>query len=74
MKISKKYSNFVFVLLVAFFMSMLMSFLVVLINEGFSGNLIFLWLKSWAFVFPIAFFVAYLVVPKIRRFVDSIVE
>ncbi len=74
MKIPKKYANFVFVLLAAFFMSMLMSFIVVLINEGFTANLIFLWLKSWAFVFPIAFFVAYLVVPKIRKFVDSMTE
>jgi len=74
MKIPKKYSNFVFVLLVAFFMSMLMSFIVLLINEGFSENLIFLWLKSWAFVFPIAFFVAYLVVPIIHKFVDRMTE
>ncbi len=74
MKISKKYSNFVFVLLVAFFMSMLMSFIAVLVNEGFSANLIFLWLKSWAVVFPTAFFVAYLVLPKIRSFVDKMTE
>jgi hypothetical protein len=74
MKISKKYSNFVFVLLVAFFMSMLMSFVIVLINIGFSADLISLWLKSWAIAFPIAFCVGYLVVPRIRRFVDNIVE
>ena len=74
MRISKKHSNFVFVLLVAFFMSMLISFFEVLINVGFKADLIFLWLKSWAVAFPVAFCVGYLVVPRIRRFVDNIVE
>jgi len=74
MKIPQKYANFVFILLVALFMSMLMSFVIVLINTGFRTDLFFLWLRSWGFAFPIAFCVAYLVVPRIRRFVDSITE
>ncbi len=74
MKIPKKYANFVFILLVAFFMSMLMSFVIVLINIGLKTDFIFLWLRSWGFAFPIAFCVAYLVVPRVRRFVDKITE
>jgi len=74
MKIPKKYATGVFIFLVALTMSFLMSFALTIINLGFPDDFARRWMQAFLLAFPIAFVAAYLVVPPIRKFVDTITD
>lgn len=72
LKINKKYENLVFTFLMAFGMSCLISFFMMLVNIGFSSFELLKWLKSWGIAFVFAFPAAYFFPRVIRKFMRRI--
>lgn len=64
MKINIKYKNIIFVFMMAFSMSLFVSFMLVSINFGYSSKFLGTWLKMWSEAFVCAFIGAYFF-PKI---------
>ena len=71
---SKKYSNFLFILIMGFGMSLLMTLIITFINTGMDSKYIFRFLKAWSVSLPIAIITALLVGPPIKKFVDKITK
>ncbi len=71
--IHPRYAPVVFALLMAFFMSGIMSLVVTIINIGFTDVLIVSWLNSWPLTFAIAFPVIMVVSPVVKRIVMCLV-
>ena len=71
---SKKYSNFLFILIMGFGMSLLMTLIITFINTGMDSGYIFRFLKAWSVSLPIAIITALLVGPPIKKFVDKITK
>lgn len=72
LKINKKYENIVFTFIMAFGMSCLISFFMMLINLGFSQFVFLNWLKSWEIAFVFAFPAAYFFPRVIRKVMRKI--
>jgi Protein of unknown function (DUF2798) len=74
MKISAKHSNLLF----AFFMSLLMAFLMsgvlTAIHLGFPPDFIAQWLHSFVLAWPIAFPSILVIAPPVRRIVAKLTE
>ena len=71
---SKKYSNFLFILVMGFGMSLLMTLIITYINTGMDNEYIDRFLKAWSVSLPIAIIAALLVGPPIKKFVDKITK
>jgi|TARA_B100000035_G_scaffold78421_1_gene65526 hypothetical protein len=71
---SKKYSNLLFILIMGFGMSLLMTLIITFINTGMDSKYIFRFLKAWSVSLPIAIITALLVGPPIKKFVDKITK
>ena len=71
---SKKYSNLLFILIMGFGMSLLMTLIITFINTGMDSRYIFRFLKAWSVSLPIAIITALLVGPPIKKFVDKITK
>ena len=50
-----------------------MSFVITLFNVGFIENVLFIWLKAWAFAFVVAFPTINLVAPVVNKLVKIVV-
>ncbi|GMK37275.1 hypothetical protein PCCS19_03280 [Paenibacillus sp. CCS19] len=74
MKINLKYKSIVFAFLMAFSMSLFISFILSSINLGYSDSSLFLhsWLKTWSQAFICAFFGAYFFPKGIQRVMKKI--
>jgi hypothetical protein len=59
MKINVKYRNIIYPCLMAFCMSIFISFILVSINRGYDHQFLSAWLKTWSQAFTCAFFGAY---------------
>ena len=70
----KKYSNFLFILVMGFSMSLIMTLIITYINTGIDKEFINRFLKAWAVGLPIAISTALIVGPIARRFVDKITK
>ncbi len=70
----KKFSNILFILVMGFGMSLLMTLIITYINTGIDDNYINRFLKAWAFGLPIAITTALLVGPIAKKFVDKITK
>ena len=70
----KKYSNFLFILVMGFGMSLLMTLIITYINTGMDNKYIDRFLKAWSVSLPIAIIAALLVGPPIKKFVDKITK
>ena len=70
----KKYSNFLFILVMGFGMSLLMTLIITYINTGMDNEYIDRFLKAWSVSLPIAIIAALLVGPPIKKFVDKITK
>ena len=68
----KKYSNLLFILVMGFGMSLLMTLIITYINTGMDNEYIDRFLKAWSISLPIAIIAALLVGPPIKKFVDKI--
>ena len=70
--IPKKYSNLIYILIMGFGMSLLMTLIITLINTGYDNEYFMRFLKAWSVGLPIAIIVSLLVGPIAKRFVDNI--
>ena len=70
--LKKKYAQPLFVILMSFSMSVIMSGVVVAVNTGISDGFFFRWGYSLMFAYPIALIAAFTLAPLIRPLVDKI--
>ena len=70
--IPKKYSNFVYILIMGFGMSLLMTLIITFINTGYDNDYFKRFLKAWSGGLPIAIIVSLVVGPIAKKFVDNI--
>ena len=70
--ISKKYSQTLFMIFMAFGMSVIMSGVVTAVNTGVSNALLERYFNSWLFAFPVALFAAFTLAPIMRPLVNKI--
>mgnify|MGYP001242817152 FL=1 len=70
----KKYSNLLFILVMGFGMSLLMTLIITYVNTGLDNGYIGRFLKAWAVGLPIAITAALLVGPISKKFVDKITK
>ena len=71
---NKKYSNLIFILIMGFGMSLLMTLIITYVNTGLDNDYIGRFLKAWAVGLPIAISAALLVGPIAKKFVDKITK
>ena len=70
----KKYFDFIFILIMGFGMSLLMSLIITYINTGMDKDYINRFLKSWVVSLPIAIIAALILGPPIKKLVDKITK
>jgi len=70
----KKYSNLLFILVMGFAMSLLMTLIITYVNTGLDKDYINRFLKAWVVGLPIAITAAILVGPLAKKFVDKITK
>ncbi len=71
---SKKYSNLLFILIMGFGMSLLMTLIITFINTGMDNLYLKRFFKAWMVSLPIAIIAALFVGPPIKKFVDKITK
>ena len=69
--IPKKYSNLIYILLMGFGMSLLMTLIITYVNTGFDIYYFKRFLKAWSVSLPIAIGTVLIVGPIIKKFVDK---
>ena len=74
MMFSKKYSNLLFILVMGFGMSLLMTLIITYVNTGMDKGYLIRFLKAWAVGLPIAITTALLVGPILKKLVDKITK
>lgn len=72
--LSRRGANVLFVFLLSGSMAAIMSLAMTIVNTGVDAHLVARWLRNFLIAWLIAFPSALLVVPPIRRFVDSFVK
>ena len=70
----KKYSNLLFILIMGFGMSLMMTLIITYINTGMDSEYINRFLKAWVVSLPIAIVAALFVGPITKNFVDKITK
>ena len=70
----KKYSNLIYILIMGFGMSLLMTLIITYINTGMDSGYLDRFLKAWAVGLPIAISTALIVGPIAKKFVDKITK
>ena len=71
---NKKYSNLIFILIMGFGMSLLMTLIITYINTGMDNEYSGRFLKAWSVSLPIAILTSLLVGPSTKKFVDKITK
>ena len=72
--VPKKYSNLLFILIMGFGMSLMMTLIITYINTGMDSEYINRFLKAWMVSLPIAIVAALFVGPITKNFVDKITK
>ena len=70
--IKKKYSQFIFVVITAFGMSIIMSLVITYVNMGIDSEFLIRWGTAWLVAFPIAIIAATIVVPLAKKIANKI--
>ena len=70
----KKYFDFIFILIMGFEMSLLMTLIITYINTGMDKDYINRFLKAWVVSLPIAIIAALILGPPIKKLVDKITK
>ena len=70
----KKYSNLLFILVMGFGMSLLMTLIITYVNTGIDSGYFNRFLKAWVVSLPIAIVAALFVGPITKNFVDKITK
>ena len=72
--IPKKYFDLIFILIMGFGMSLLMTLIITYINTGMDKDYINRFLKAWMVSLPIAIIAALILGPPIKKLVDKITK
>ena len=72
--VPKKYSNFLFILVMGVSMSLIMTLIITYINTGMDSGYVNRFLKAWVVGLPIAIAAAFIVGPAAKKFVDKITK
>ena len=72
--IPKKFSNFLFILVVGFSMSLIMTLIITYINTGMDSGYMSRFLKAWLVGRQIAIIAGFIVGPLAKKFVDKITK
>ena len=72
--ISKKYSQNLFMIIMSFGMSVIMSAVVIAASTGIQDGYIERFFKAWVFAFPVAIVAAFTMAPITRKLVDKITK
>ena len=72
--LKKKYSNFIFILIMGFGMSLFMTLIITYINTGMDNQYAQRFFKAWSVSLPIAIIAALVLGPPIKRLVDKITK
>jgi hypothetical protein len=70
--VSKKYIQMLFILIMAFGMSIIMSGVVTIVNTGIEGNFFYRYFNSWTFAFPVAIVAASIIAPVAKILASNI--
>ena len=70
----KKYSDLLFILLMGFGMSLIMTLIITFVNTGLDNDYLNRFFKAWAVGLPIAITAALLIGPFTKKFVDKITK
>mgnify|MGYP000733893217 FL=1 len=70
----KKYFDLIFILIMGFGMSLLMTLIITYINTGMDKDYINRFLKAWVVSLPIAIIAALILGPPIKKLVDKITK
>ena len=70
--ISKRYSQNLFMLIMAFGMSIIMCAVITAVSTGIHDGFIDRFFKAWLFAFPVAVIAAFTMAPITRKLVDKI--
>ena len=70
----KKYFDLIFILIMGFGMSLLMTLIITYINTGVDKDYINRFLKAWVVSLPIAIIAALILGPPIKKLVDKITK
>ena len=71
---SKKYYDLLFILIMGFAMSLLMTLIITFVNTGMDGEYINRFFKAWSVSLPIAIITSLVVGPPTKKFVDKITK
>ena len=72
--IPKKYSNLLFILVMGFGMSLLMTLIITFINTGMDREYVDRFFKAWTISLPIAIIAALILGPALKKLVDKITK
>ena len=67
-------AKFIFPIIMAFFMALMMTAVVTWMNLGFPGNYFSQWMKAFALAWPLASLVAFAAVPIARKMTMALVS
>tara|TARA_B110000263_G_C14873858_1_gene314242 strand:- start:226 stop:447 length:222 start_codon:yes stop_codon:yes gene_type:complete len=70
----KKYSKLLFIVIMGFGMSLLMTLIITYVNTGYDIEYIDRFLKAWSISLPVAMIATFLVAPVAQKFVDKITK
>ena len=70
----KKYFDFIFILIMGFGMSLLMTLIITYINTGYDNFYYKRFLKAWSVSLPIAIGTVLALSPIVKKFVDKITK
>ena len=74
MKLNKKFEPYIFTVIMAFGMSIMMSFIISLINIGFVDNFFLIWIRAWIPAFFIALIPAFFMGKLARSVLSKIID
>ena len=74
MMLPKKYFDLIFILIMGFGMSLLMTLIITYINTGMDENYINRFFRAWVVSLPIAIIAALILGPPIKKLVDKITK
>ena len=70
----KKYYDLLFILIMGFGMSLLMTLIITYINTGMDDEYLDRFFKAWSISLPIAIVAALILGPPIKKFVDKVTK
>ena len=70
----KKYFDLIFILIMGFGMSLLMTLIITYINTGMDENYVNRFFRAWVVSLPIAIIAALILGPPIKKLVDKITK